>query len=65
MYFQNSFIPVFSFQLTLLNGLFVNKLTIVGLIDKTKLFLFSFFSLIGLPLCPSLVSYSFFFSLLK
>ena len=44
MCFENSSILVFSFQITLLSDLFVDKLKIVGSIDNTKFFFFlSFF----------------------
>ena len=44
MYFKNSSKPVFSFQVTLLNGRFVNKLKIMEPINKTKFFFSFFFS---------------------
>ena len=50
---------VFNFQVTLLNDLFINKLKIMGFIDKTKLF----FSPRGPPLCPSLFFFFLFFFL--
>ena len=44
MCFENSSTLVFSFQITLLSDLFVNKLKIMGSIDNTKIFFFlSFF----------------------
>ena len=61
---------VYSFQVTLLNGLFVNKLKITGSIDKTNFFFLFVFPTEPL-LCPSLFFFSLslnkiaFFSLLR
>ena len=67
MYFKNSSKPVFSFQVALLNGCFVNKLKIMEPVNKTKFFFFFLsFSLMSSPLCPSFFFFfSFLFSLLK
>ena len=60
MYFENSSILVFSFQLTSLNGLFVNKLKAHWQDQTLSLTLQPFFfPPTGPPLCPSLF---FFFS---